>query len=152
MLNVVECREVWGCPYDKLPPSPLPLVPLLPGNIDPKDSLHSRSRLWRVASTSSHVPNAKLNATNPKVSKVPIVPILPKLPKLREGDDNTVEEKGTIIGISISLPDGMASVPTIGVEIDTYVTKGMNDGAALIADGFETRVLHAVEGGAYPVS
>ena len=101
---------------------------------------------------SSHGTNGELTATDPKVSKVPTIPILPKLPKPREGDDNTGEEKGIDIGIFISLPDGMASAPTIGVKIDTDVAEDMNDGAALIAGGFETGVLHAVEGGASPVS
>ena len=98
------------------------------------------------------MPNAELNAIDPKVLKVATVPILPKLSKPREGDNKTGEEKGTDIGIFISLPDGMASVPTIGVKIDTDVAEDTNDGAALIADGFETEVLHAVEGGASPIS
>ena len=101
---------------------------------------------------SSHRLSRALKTTNPKVSKVPTIPILPKLPKPREGDDNIGEEKGIDIGIFISLPDGMASTPAIGVKIDTDVAEDMNDGAALIAGGFETGVLHAVEGGASPVS
>ena len=46
----------------------------------------------------------------------------------------------------------MASVATIGVKIDIDVAEETNDGVALIAGGFETGVLYAVEGGVSPVS
>ena len=57
-----------------------------------------------------------------------------------------------LLTVPSPISDLFVSVPTIGVKIDIDVAEEMNDGVALIAGGFETGVLYAVEGGVSPVS